>query len=137
MQSKFILAVLGAAAITVASPVPGLETHAACNKLLNTIIDDLQTAIADVKLANSGSPPADAGALLEGVKDTIDNNWERRNKAAFGIKEAEVVSNRAALTTVQGKLNGTDPTTSLAANDVTKVLTLYDTIPSLCEIDDK
>ncbi|KAK1969732.1 hypothetical protein LY78DRAFT_331251 [Colletotrichum sublineola] len=134
MQSKFILAVLGAAAVTVATPIPGAGEHVACNELLNSIITDLQTAIDDVKLAKSHPPPADAGSLLQGVKDTVDNNWERRNKATLGIKEAEFASNKAVLNTVQGELNSTDPS-SLASNDVAKVITLFNTIPTLCEMD--
>ncbi|KAK1595440.1 uncharacterized protein LY79DRAFT_667851 [Colletotrichum navitas] len=135
MQAKFIIAAIGAATAAIANPVPGVIDHAICNKLLNNIIDNLKTAIADVALANSGSPPANAAILLEGVKDTVDNNWERRNKLTLGIKSAELVTATATIVSVQEALNGTDPSSVLAQQDVALVKGQFDQISFTCQID--
>ncbi|KAK2027805.1 hypothetical protein LX32DRAFT_640532 [Colletotrichum zoysiae] len=136
MQAQFIIAALGAATAGFASPVPGLFDHIACGNLLNNIIDNLSTAITDIALANSGFPPAGAATLLQGVKDTVDNNWERRNKATAGIKQAELFTATNTVNQVLGMLNGTDPTTVQANNDVKTISVQFEQIKTTCEIDD-
>ncbi|KAK2053238.1 hypothetical protein LY76DRAFT_597993 [Colletotrichum caudatum] len=136
MQAKYILAALGAATVGFASPVPGAVDHLLCGNLLNKIIDNLSTAIDDIALANAGNPPAGAATLLQGVKDTVDNNWERRNKLTLGIKKAELYTATNTVTQVEQMLNGTDPTTVLAASDVNTVSVQFEQIATTCEIDD-
>ncbi|KAK2001504.1 hypothetical protein LX36DRAFT_708511 [Colletotrichum falcatum] len=137
MQTKFILAALGAATVAVASPVPSVGEHYVCNDLLNKIIKGLDAAISDTALANSGSPPANAITLLQGAKAIVDGTWETRNKATLGLKDSEVKTTTATIDSVVQMLNSSDPTSALALADVTTVESLFEQIPIDCEIDDK